>query len=137
MDDVTVERVLRTVECIPAGHVAAYGEIGSILGVGPRLVGRIMSTWGSNVPWWRVTNASGDLPAPLRREAFTRWEQEGIAVKPNGRGCRIREHGTDLEQLARDAERACADLGAPPMSEDPRAAPHHRLRENPSRRVEG
>src|SRR5699024_12243572 len=47
MDDVTVERVLRVVEAIPPGQVAAYGEIGAIVGVGPRLVGRILRTWGA------------------------------------------------------------------------------------------
>ncbi|MGO2362615.1 MAG: MGMT family protein, partial [Brachybacterium tyrofermentans] len=82
MDDVTVERVLRVVEAIPAGRVAAYGEVGAIVGVGPRLVGRIMRTWGSDVPWWRVTNASGDHP--LLARALPYWETEGITVKPNG-----------------------------------------------------
>ena len=44
---------------------------GAIVGVGPRLVGRIMRTWGSGVPWWRVTNAcrrpppAGARPPPL------------------------------------------------------------------------
>ena len=50
MDDLTVERVLRVVEAIPPGWVAAYGEVGAIVGVGVRVVGRIMGTWGSSVP---------------------------------------------------------------------------------------
>ena len=108
MDDVTVERVLRVVEAIPPGQVAAYGEIGAIVGVGPRLVGRILRTWGAGVPWWRVTNASGYHP--LLARALPHWEAEGIAVKPNGRGCRIREFGADLAQLQDRARPALAEL---------------------------
>ncbi|MFC5319755.1 MGMT family protein [Brachybacterium alimentarium] len=108
MDDLTVERVLRVVEAIPEGRVAAYGEVGAIVDVGPRLVGRIMRTWGSGVPWWRVTNASGDHP--LLARALPHWEAEGIVVKPNGRGCRMAEFGADLDLLAEAAECACAEL---------------------------
>lgn len=108
MDDVTVERVLRVVEAIPPGRVAAYGEVGRIVGVGPRLVGRILRTWGSSVPWWRVTNSYGDHP--LLARALPHWRSEGITVKPNGRGCRIGDFGADLEQLRRDAAPALAAL---------------------------
>lgn len=115
MDDLTVERVLRVVEAIPAGRVAAYGEVGAIVGVGPRLVGRILREWGSSVPWWRVTNASGDHP--LLARALPHWQAEGITVKPNGRGCRIRDFGADLEQLRADSAAGRAELddesGAP------------------------
>ena len=108
MDDVTVERVLRVVEAIPPGRVAAYGEVGRIVWVGPRLVGRILRTWGSSVPWWRVTNASGDHP--LLARALHHWQEEGITVKPNGRGCRMAEFGADLEQLRADAAPALTEL---------------------------
>lgn len=112
MDDVIIERMLRTVECIPPGRVATYGEIGSLLGLSPRLVGRIMATWGSSTPWWRVTNAAGELPAHLLADADAHWQAEGITKKPTGRGCRIRAHRVDLNRLASDADAACADLPA-------------------------
>lgn len=108
MDDLTVERVLRVVEAIPPGRVAAYGEVGAIVGVGPRLVGRIMGAWGSSTPWWRVTNASGDHP--LLARALPHWQEEGITVKPNGLGCRMVDFGADLEQLRADAAPALAEL---------------------------
>ncbi|MGP5053693.1 MGMT family protein [Brachybacterium paraconglomeratum] len=108
MDDLTVERVLRVVEAIPPGRVAAYGEVGAIVGVGPRLVGRIMGAWGSSTPWWRVTNASGDHP--LLARALPHWQEEGIVVKPNGLGCRMKDFGADLEQLRADAAPALAEL---------------------------
>ncbi len=106
-----VERVLRAVEQIPRGRVASYGDLAGLVGVGPRLVGRVMSLYGSNVTWWRVTSSSGDLPAHLEEEARARWADEGIAWKAHGRGCRIREHRVDLARLADDYERAVADLG--------------------------
>ena len=84
------------------------GEVGAIVGVGPRLVGRIMGTWGSSVPWWRVTNASGDHP--LLARALPHWQEEGITVKPNGLGCRMKDFGADLEQLRADAAPALAEL---------------------------
>ena len=108
MDDVTVERVLRVVEAIPPGRVAAYGEVGQIVGVGPRLVGRILRTWGAGVPWWRVTNSYGDHP--LLARALPHWEREGIVVKPNGRGCRMSGFGADLDQLRERARPGLAEL---------------------------
>ena len=108
--DVVVERVLRAIEQVPRGRVVSYGDLASLVGVGPRQVGTIMRLYGSNVTWWRVTNASGDLPAPLMDEVRQRWAAEGILLKPNGRGCRIADHRTDLTALSRDYERATSDL---------------------------
>ncbi|MFD0886905.1 MGMT family protein, partial [Streptosporangium algeriense] len=61
------ERVLDLVERIPAGRVMSYGDIAEYLGEGgPRQVGRVMSTWGGGVPWWRVTSCGSNrsLPRP-------------------------------------------------------------------------
>jgi alkylated DNA nucleotide flippase Atl1 len=73
-----------------------------------------MRLYGSNVTWWRVTNASGDLPATLMDEARELWAGEGILLKPNGRGCRIAEYRADPAVLGRAYARAVADLDAPP-----------------------
>lgn len=105
-----VERVLRTVEVIPPGRVAAYGQVGSVAGTGARQTGRILATWGGGVPWWRVTDASGRLPAPLLARARPIWEAEGIPSTPGGLGCAIRRCAADLELLAADARAAWADL---------------------------
>lgn len=110
MDDVAVERVLRAVEAIPRGRIAAYGDIAGIVGTGPRQVGWVMRHYGGNVAWWRVTNAAGDLPRHLREEARALWAEEGILPKPNGLGCRIADYRADLVALARAYDRAVADL---------------------------
>ena len=95
-----VERVLSAVELIPAGQVASYGDIGGLVGCGPRHVGAIMARYGGGVPWWRVTSAAGDVPLHLRASARRPWAAEGIAWKLNARGCRIGVYRTDLAVLA-------------------------------------
>ncbi len=114
MDEQTVERVLRAVEQVPAGRVVSYGDLGELVGVGPRQVGWVMRTYGGQVTWWRVTNSYGDLPGHLRAGAWPIWRREGIAVKPNGLGCRISDYRADLRRLAADYERATADLDPRP-----------------------
>ncbi|WP_022868474.1 MGMT family protein [Schaalia vaccimaxillae] len=76
MNDVLVEEVLRLVEAIPSGRAATYGLIAQVVGTGPRVVGRIMKEWGSNVPWWRVVNAHGEFPTTLRSGAREYWARE-------------------------------------------------------------
>ncbi|WP_131105044.1 MGMT family protein [Ornithinimicrobium sufpigmenti] len=113
MDEVLVERVLRAVEQVPAGRVVSYGDLGALVGTGPRHVGRILREWGSGVPWWRVTRRDGTVYAALLARAREHWHQEGIALAASGTGCRFQSHHADLEQLARDYGRATADLPAP------------------------
>ncbi|WP_066634985.1 MGMT family protein [Serinicoccus hydrothermalis] len=110
MDEVHVERVLRAVEQVPPGRVVSYGDLGDLVGLRPRHVGSIMSHWGINVTWWRVTNRVGDLPEALLARARPHWEQEGIALKDSGSGCRFADHHADLDRLGEDYARAAADL---------------------------
>ena len=105
--------MLRCVEQVPAGRVAAYGVIARIVGMGPRQVGALMHRHGSAVPWWRITNAAGDLPPGILERALPHWERERITVKPNGRGCRYRDHAADTDAVAADYAAAVADL--PPL----------------------
>lgn len=85
MDDLAAERVLRAVESIPPGCAAAYGEIGETIGASPRFVARVMSTYGSNVPWWRVPNVRGALPAPLTARALPHWHDEDMPLTDDDR----------------------------------------------------
>ncbi len=62
--DAQVEAVRRLVASIPAGRVATYGDIASAAELSsPRIVGWIMRTDSSDLPWHRVIPASG-RPAP-------------------------------------------------------------------------
>lgn len=119
MDDVLVERVLRAVELVPPGRVVSYGDLAELVGTGPRQVGSVMRHWGGGVAWWRVTNASGELPEHLREEARRLWAEEGILPGSSGRGAPMSRYRADLVVLARDWERACADMGPPADAASP------------------
>lgn len=126
--DLWTERVLVCVELVPSGRVVAYGDIGGIVGRGPRWVGRVLAQHGADVPWWRVTNAAGRFPEPLLRRAYDHWRDEGIALTPDGRGCRIGAHRADLAALGEAYERrigevlAAAGLALPPLPAPARRA---------------
>lgn len=106
--ELLTELVLRAVELVPAGEVASYGDIAAIVGTGPRQVGTVMARDGAGVPWWRITNASGQLPAHLLDEAREHWQHEGIETTPSG--CRITRHRTDMTRLAELFRHAAHDL---------------------------
>lgn len=73
-----VPLVLELVRRIPAAKVMTYGDIAEFLELGTaRQVGAVMAGYGSQVPWWRVVNASGQLPENLRGEAAANYLSEG------------------------------------------------------------
>jgi methylated-DNA-protein-cysteine methyltransferase related protein len=62
--DSQVERVRALIAAIPSGRVATYGDIATAAELSsPRIVGWIMRTDSSDLPWHRVIGASG-RPAP-------------------------------------------------------------------------
>ena len=62
--DAQVETVRALVAAIPTGRVSTYGDIADAAGLSsPRIVGWIMRTDSSDLPWHRVIPASG-RPAP-------------------------------------------------------------------------
>lgn len=81
-----VEAVLSLVERIPPGRVTTYGALAEAVGYGgPRRVGKVMSTYGGSVPWWRVVRADGSLPPSHDEEARARYLEEGTPFRPSGR----------------------------------------------------
>ena len=79
VDEAMHEAVLEAVRSIPAGKVATYGDIADIARApSPRLVGRILSEDGHDVPWHRVLRANG-TPAPhLARRQLELLRAEGV-----------------------------------------------------------
>jgi alkylated DNA nucleotide flippase Atl1 len=82
-----VDQVIAMVESIPSGQVMTYGDIAHILtaraeraGIdevyGPRMVGFVMSRFGSTMPWWRVIRSSGHPPRFHQDEARPQYEAE-------------------------------------------------------------
>jgi len=73
--------VLDVVERIPPGRVMTYGDVAEYLGTGTgRTVGAVLRRYGSEVPWWRVVQASGRPAEPLVQAALARLSREGCAV---------------------------------------------------------
>ena len=77
--DEQVERVRALVASIPAGKVATYGDIASAAELSsPRIVGWIMRTDSSDLPWHRVITASGRPAAHLATQQLERLRSEGV-----------------------------------------------------------
>lgn len=108
--ELNIERILVAVEQVPRTRVTTYGDLAKIVPSSARRVGRVLRDHGDAVAWWRVTNASGELPEPLRERARVLWAEEGIAWARTGRGCVIDAHRVELGWLAEAYERAMAEV---------------------------
>lgn len=79
------DRVLDTVDLIPPGRVMSYGDVAEWLGEGgPRQVGRVLSLYGSGVPWWRVVRADGVLLPGHELRALDAYRAEGTPLRTAG-----------------------------------------------------
>jgi methylated-DNA-protein-cysteine methyltransferase related protein len=74
-----VERVRALVGLIPAGRVSTYGDIATVAGLSsPRIVGWIMRTDSSDLPWHRVITASGRPAQHLTTRQLELLRAEGV-----------------------------------------------------------
>lgn len=71
-----IEDVRAIVVDIPAGEVISYGQIGAMIGMGPRQVGHAMTLLDDDVPWWRVVYADGTPSSCHHGEALERLRAE-------------------------------------------------------------
>jgi methylated-DNA-protein-cysteine methyltransferase related protein len=77
--DDQVEQVRALVAAIPAGRVATYGDIAAAAGLSsPRIVGWIMRTDSSDLPWHRVITASGRPAQHLATRQLELLRAEGV-----------------------------------------------------------
>ncbi|NIH82358.1 MULTISPECIES: MGMT family protein [Amycolatopsis] len=64
MDEELHERVREVIATVPPGKVATYGDIAAVAGApSPRMIGRVLSEDGADLPWHRILRANG-TPAP-------------------------------------------------------------------------
>ncbi|SCX52091.1 O(6)-alkylguanine repair protein YbaZ [Klenkia marina] len=75
------EAVFDVVERVPAGRVTTYGDVGRLVGVGPRRVARALSQGGAAVPWFRVVRADGTAAEPVRARQLALLAAEGVPVR--------------------------------------------------------
>jgi methylated-DNA-protein-cysteine methyltransferase-like protein len=79
ISDEQVENVRALIASIPAGRVATYGDIADAAGLSsPRIVGWIMRTDSSDLPWHRVITASGRPAAHLTTRQLELLRAEGV-----------------------------------------------------------
>lgn len=84
-------RIWDTVQAIPAGRVASYGQIADLAGLPgrARLVGKALGYAPKElaVPWYRVLRSSGQLAfEPISKTALKQsalLHAEGVVVKNN------------------------------------------------------
>ena len=75
-------KIWETVQVIPIGKVACYGQVADLAGLPgrARLVGKALSFvpksgWkGQAVPWYRVINSQGRISFPLGSEQFNKQQ---------------------------------------------------------------
>jgi methylated-DNA-protein-cysteine methyltransferase-like protein len=103
------QRIYQIVRQIPAGRVATYGQIASLVGdCTARMVGYAMASLpdGSDVPWQRVINSQGkisprgDLGGGAEHQQ-ARLEDEGVRFTPEGKvtWTEVRWQGPPIEWL--------------------------------------
>lgn len=74
-----VELVRSLVAAIPLGRVSTYGDIAALAGLSsPRIVGWIMRTDSSDLPWHRVIRASGRPAQHLATRQLELLRAEGV-----------------------------------------------------------
>lgn len=82
------ERIYQVCEQVPAGQVATYGDIATIVGgaCDARTVGHAMAALGSRaatVPWQRIINRTGGISTSGYRQREL-LEAEGVAFDDKG-----------------------------------------------------
>ncbi len=89
--DPTRQRILATIDSVPRGKVASYGQIALEAGLPgrARLVGRTLGTlpFETKLAWYRIVNAAGRISTTgaAAREQRRRLRAEGVAVDARGR----------------------------------------------------
>ncbi|CFH37150.1 MGMT family protein [Mycobacterium tuberculosis] len=77
--DEQVELVRSLVAAIPLGRVSTYGDIAALAGLSsPRIVGWVMRTDSSDLPWHRVIRASGRPAQHLATRQLELLRAEGV-----------------------------------------------------------
>ncbi len=90
LQDERVQRVLATIDCIPEGQVAYYGQVAEEAGLprSARFVGSVLKRFVNNhsVPWHRVLGSDGTIRVTggIARDQAKLLRAEGVKVT-NGR----------------------------------------------------
>jgi methylated-DNA-protein-cysteine methyltransferase-like protein len=86
MDAALRNQIYRLVRRIPRGKVLSYGDIGKVVGTGPRQVAAAIRACPPGLPWHRVVGSGGKILTP----GETAWIQrellmtEGVRFRGSG-----------------------------------------------------
>jgi methylated-DNA-protein-cysteine methyltransferase related protein len=83
MDEAAHERIRAVVAAIPPGTTSTYGAVAAEAGLPgrARLVGRILSEDGHDLPWHRVLRANGTCAPHVAQEQAARLRAEGVLLE--------------------------------------------------------
>lgn len=107
LTDETLERIWATIEDIPPGRVANYGQVAELAGFprGARLVCYALRVVPRErrIPWFRVINAQGRIAiakdSPGYKEQAERLRAEGVSVNEGRVDMKIYRWKPDLDEL--------------------------------------
>jgi methylated-DNA-protein-cysteine methyltransferase related protein len=98
MDEALHEKVRKIVAAIPPGSVASYGDIAELAHApSPRLVGRVLSEDGSDLPWHRVLKSDGTPAHHLAERQLELLRAEGVLA--DGRKVNMRRYRWDAIEV--------------------------------------
>ena len=101
------DKIWRTVQLIPLGKVASYGQIADLAGLPgrARLVGKSLAFLPKDrkVPWYRVLRSNGQIAFPVGSEQSQKQtgllQQENVAVFNNRVKLRHFQWQPDLAEM--------------------------------------
>lgn len=82
-------KIFKTVQCVPPGSVASYGQIADLAGLPgrARLVGKALSSAEEGTPWYRILRSNGQIAFPAGSEQAELQkgllQEEGVVVQNN------------------------------------------------------
>jgi len=78
--------IYRVIRRIPRGRVLSYGDIGKIVGTGPRQVAAAVRNSPAGLPWHRVVGAGGKICTPGETALVQRELLQAEGVRFRGKG---------------------------------------------------
>lgn len=82
MDEELHERIREIVRAVPRGRVSTYGDIAARAGASsPRIVGKVLSEDGHDLPWHRVLRSTGRPAEHIARRQLELLRVEGVLAE--------------------------------------------------------
>lgn len=101
VDEELHERIRKIVLAIPPGSVASYGDVAELARApSPRLVGRVLSEDGADLPWHRVLRVDGTPAHHLAHRQLELLRAEGVLA--DGEKVNMRRYRWDAVEVHED-----------------------------------